>query len=55
MRTKSLKGLVGERAFEAPTPGPELGGVEPILLLFNHLGGASTVSVLLDYASFAGM
>jgi hypothetical protein len=24
-------------------PGPELGGAEPILLLFNHLGGASTV------------
>jgi hypothetical protein len=32
-------------------PGPELGGTEPILLLFNHLSGASTVSVLLDHAS----
>jgi hypothetical protein len=36
-------------------PGPELGGAELILLVFNHLSGASTVSVLLDHASFGVM
>jgi hypothetical protein len=30
-------------------PGPELGGAELILLVFNHLSGASTVSILLDH------
>ena len=32
--------------------GPELGGAELILLSFNHLSGASTVSDLLSHASF---
>ncbi len=53
-----LKVLVGERGFEPPTPcppGPELGGKELILLIFNHLSGASTVSVLLDHASLGVM
>jgi hypothetical protein len=36
-------------------PGPELGGKELILLIFNHLSGASTVSVLLDHASLGVM
>jgi site-specific DNA recombinase len=36
-------------------PGPELGGVELILLIFNHLSGASTVSVLLNHASLGVM
>jgi hypothetical protein len=36
-------------------PGPELGGMELILLLFNHLSGASTVSFLLDHASLGVM
>jgi hypothetical protein len=35
-------------------PGPELGGAELISLVFNHLSGASTVSVLLDHASLGG-
>jgi len=47
--------LVGERGFEPPTPGPELGGVELTLLIFNHLSGASTVSVLLNHASLGVM
>jgi hypothetical protein len=34
---------------------PELGGAEPVLLLFNHLSGASTVSVLLNHASLDEM
>jgi len=33
-------------------PVPELGGAEPIPLLFNHLSGASTASLLLDHSSF---
>jgi hypothetical protein len=33
-------------------PGPELRGEEPILLVFNHLSGASTVSVLLESYQF---
>ncbi|PYX52813.1 MAG: hypothetical protein DMG76_28045 [Acidobacteria bacterium] len=36
-------------------PGPELGGAELILLIFNHLSGASTVSVLLDHPSLGVM
>jgi hypothetical protein len=36
-------------------PGPELGGVELILSIFNHLSGASTVSVLLNHASLGVM
>ena len=36
-------------------PGPELGGAELILLIFNHLSGASTVSFLLNHASFGVM
>jgi hypothetical protein len=36
-------------------PGPELRGKEPILLVFNHLSGASTVSVLLNHASLSLM
>ena len=39
---KLQKRLVGERGFEPPTPGPELGCPEPISLVLNHL------SVLLD-------
>jgi len=35
--------------------GPELEGADPILLLLNHLSGASTVSVLLDHASLGLM
>src|SRR5882762_11255766 len=36
-------------------PGPELGGAELILLVFSHLSGASTVSVLLNHASLGVM
>jgi hypothetical protein len=36
-------------------PGPELGCLEPISLLLNHLSGASTVSFLLNHASFGVM
>jgi site-specific DNA recombinase len=36
-------------------PGPELGGTEPILLLLNHLSGASTVSFVLKRASLGVM
>src|SRR6267378_272063 len=54
-RFKCLKKMVGERGFEPPTPGPELGGKEAILLLFNHLSGASTVLVLLNDASLGLM
>jgi integrase len=36
-------------------PGPELGCPEPISLLFNYLSGASTVSFLLNHASFGLM
>jgi hypothetical protein len=36
-------------------PGPELRGAELILLIFNHLVGASTVSVLLDHPSLGVM
>ena len=35
-------------------PGPEL-GKELILLIVNHLSGASTVSFLLDHASLGVM
>ena len=36
-------------------PGPELGCEEPISLALKHLGGASTVSFLLNHASFGVM
>ena len=54
-RLKEREKMVGERGFEPPTPGPELGGAELVLLVFNHLSGASTVSVLLDHASLGVM
>jgi hypothetical protein len=50
-----LNKLVGERGFEPSDPLPELGGAELILFVFNHLSGASTVSVLLNHASLGVM
>ena len=35
--------------------GLELGGAELVLLVFNHLSGSSTVSVLLNHVSFGVM
>jgi hypothetical protein len=44
MQFKYFENISRGRGFEPP-PGPELGGKEPISLLFNHLSGASTVSI----------
>jgi hypothetical protein len=49
------KNWSGREDLNLRPPGPELGGAELILLVFNHLSGASTVSVLLNHASLGVM
>ena len=51
VRLKSLKGLVGERGFEPPTPWSRNWGRRADFVVIQSFEWASTVSVLLKHAS----
>jgi len=53
-RLRTEENFVGSQSLRVELQ-KKLGGAEAILLLVNHLSGASTVSVLLDHASLGQM